>query len=299
MAGFFQQAGGFLFGTEDDPGLFGTGRQRFNVRDVPANVGQVPGVEGVRAQVAAGLTGLDGRTAPAMPSSAGMANMGREQQVAILGDVLGASRGEGPSVAENTLGRAMDRNLAGGIAMANTMRPGAGAAAGLRQLGAQRAQIGQETSQQVADLRANEIATARGQAIQAVAGLRAGDTGAAQLEQDAAARNLDAGLRLQEQVDRQRLALLGLDLSAGTAQQQGALSGAQLGINRDLGVAGLEAQAYEAAAARRRQSVKDALAGTGRVAGALATGGASEAAGGAAGAMGGAGGFATAPTLIR
>lgn len=295
--GFLSDAGAFLFGDGEDPGLFGTSKYKVKVRDVDPAVGVVPGAEQLSGRVNTGLDGLGTRTAPTMgaaqidPSLQGQV---RSQQVALTGDLQAAARGEGPSVAQLQLERATDRNLAGGVSMANTAR-GAGAAAALRGLSSQRGQIGQQAAADSALLRANEIVAARQQLGQQLGLVRGADLGLAtsqaQLGQDAEARNLDARLRTTEGSDAQQRALLGLGLTIGQAQQGASAQASQMGINRDLGNAGLEMQAFEDAARRRKALMDQLIAGGANAATMGASGGALP---------GGAGmeGFASAPVAM-
>lgn len=292
--GFFDDLGGAIFGNGSDPGLLGTSRYKVNVRDVDPNVGIVPGAEGLAGRVNTGLDALGNRQAPTMSAAvidpAQQAQV-RGQQMALTGDLQAAARGEGPSVAQLQLNQATDRNLAGGVSMANTVR-GAGAAAALRQLGAQRGQIGQQAAADSALLRANEIAMNRQLLGQQLAQVRGADIGLAtsqaQLGQDAGARNLDARLRTTEGTDAQQRALLGMGLNIGQAQQQAVAQQANMGIQRDMGVAGLEMQAFEDAARRRKALMDQVISGAANAATMGATGGALPAGAGVEG-------FASAP----
>lgn len=241
---FFQEAGNFLFGTGTDPGLFGTGQYRAG--DV-----SLPGAGDMRGQIGAGQQEVAGRTAPTLDQT--QANQFREQQMALAGDLLAASRGQGPSVAQEQLRQGTQANLAASVAAANSVR-GPGAAAGAGQLLAGRANTGQQMAGQAALLRAEEVTQARGQ-LGGVLGQGRGQ------DLQGAEANLQAQQELQRQKDAMTQYYLSLGFDISRAEQA-----AQLEVER------LNQASYYQTAANRGQIVNNTIGAVGTALGVPAGG---------------------------
>ena len=102
----------------------------------------------------------------------------RDTQNALLAQLLAASRGEGPSVAQGLLRQSTDEQMANAMALGAAQQgQGLGYGAALRQIADQRARIGQQSAGQAALLRAQEQQTAMGQLGQFSLGMRGQDIG--------------------------------------------------------------------------------------------------------------------------
>jgi hypothetical protein len=214
---------GFIFGNDEKPGILGTGQFKAD-----PSAGQIAGMDTLRARADYGYN-------QALGANPGAAFQG--QQMALAGDLLAASRGEGPSVAQQQLNRGMDANVAASVALANTAR-GPGGAAQVGQVAAQRANIGQQTAADSGLLRAQEIAQARGQLAQVAGQGR---------EQDMAA-----------EAQKQQIAMnyLQLGFTAEQAQQQAAMDFERL-----------RQGSYYKTADNQYRVVKDVAAGIGQATG--------------------------------
>lgn len=121
----------------------------------------------------------------------------RTAQQGLMDDLVAASRGQGPSLAQNQLKRATDRNLAQLMATQAAARGGPGGAAAQRQLQTVQGQVNQEAAAESSDLAMREQLAAREQL--------AGVTGQAR-EADARLREIDAQMAsLDAQLEQARL----------------------------------------------------------------------------------------------
>lgn len=233
---FFQEAGNVIFGTGQDPGLLGTGQYQ------PGTGGGRVAIQGAEARSderAYRQDRVDIRTSPTLNTS--RADQFRDQQMALAGDLLAASRGEGPSVAQEQLRQGTEGNLAAAVAAANSVR-GAGAAAGAGQLIAGRTNAGQQMASDAALLRANEMTQARGQLGQVLGQGRGMDL-------DTANANLQAQQETQRQKDVMTLEFMRMGMDEAQAQLQA-----------DLEMERLRQAAYEAQA-ERNQDLFSSLSG--------------------------------------
>lgn len=242
---FFQQAGDFIFGNGSNPGLLGTGQYD------PGNVA-LGGVDEREAERRRRQAEVDARTAPTLDTT--QANQFRDQQMALAGDLLAASRGEGPSVAQEQLRQGTQANLAASVAAANSIR-GPGAAAGAGQLLAARANAGQQMASDAALLRANEVTQARGLLGQ-VAGQGRG------MDLDTAQANLQSQQETQRQRDALTLQFMQMGMDEANAQLQA-----------DLELARIGQTTYYQTAANRQGLVRDVVGGIGSALGLGAGGG--------------------------
>lgn len=241
---WWEQAWGAIAGTEDTPGIFGTGQYR------PDRV-TLGGAADREADRIRRLGEVDARTAPTMNTA--NADQFRGHLLALAGDLLARSRGEGTSVAQLQLQQGLQGNLANTVAAANSMR-GPGAAAGAGQLMATRANAGQQMAGQAALLRAEEVTQAQGLLGQVAAQGRGMDL-------DTASQNLQAQQETQRQKDAMAIQLRAQGFSEAEAQMM-----ADIEFQRQMG------GSYESAAQRNGQFWRDVAAGAGQAFGQKAGG---------------------------
>lgn len=220
---------GFFFGNDEKPGIFGTGQFKADPK-----AGTIGGSDTRQQQVSYGY----GRAFGADPGAAFQG-----QQMALAGDLLAASRGQGPSVAQEQLRQGTQANLAATVAAANSTR-GPGGAAQAGQLAARQAMAGQQMASDAGLLRAQEIAQARGQLAQVAGQGR---------EQDMA---------LEQQRQQIALQYIQMGLTEAQAAQQAAMD-----MER------LTQQSYYKTADNSYRFVKDVAGAAGQIAGIGAKGG--------------------------
>lgn len=156
-----------LFGGREDSGIFGTGQ--FRAQDYKIDKQAVTG-----ADVGSNLE----------------VNEYAQRQRNLANALEAASRGEGPSIAQDQLKQATDRTMAQAQAQAQSGR-GMNAAMAARAAMQAQGQAGQEAAGQSAQLRAQEQVQARGELQQAI-------TNARSQAQDMAASDRDARLALEQ-----------------------------------------------------------------------------------------------------
>lgn len=153
----------------------------------------------------------------------GMGMESRGRQLKAIDLAQSAAKGEQPSAAQSQLQGGLERALKGQAAMAASSRGGAGArASAARQAGFAGADMQAQTIQQLAQLRAQEMAAARNELIGATQGLRSSDIAGQGIALNAADLALkpatyQAGLQQQAGMQSQALgaqaAMQGLDLT--------------------------------------------------------------------------------------
>jgi hypothetical protein len=215
----------------------------------------------------------------ALQGQFGMADAARAQQQAAMGQ-MGQTRGmmeqaalgQAPSLAEAQMQGGIDRGIQAQMAMANSARGGAAARAGaMRQAQMQGADIQAGVANQAAQLRAQEMATARGQLLgadqaqqQALGAIRASDQGQA-------TTNLQAQMQNRAQNDQMMANLYGMGNQAAMTEMQArqALAGtqAQNDMTVQLANANLEAGHQAQQTELNKQLVSG---GAGATAGAIA-----------------------------
>lgn len=149
-----------------------------------------------RSDIQEQMGGIQGRAAPTMDPSQ-QAEF-RDKQMALANDLIARASGQGPSIAEESLKRTTEGNLASAMAMANSGNMPASAVG--RTVGNQLASINQEAAGQASTLRLQEAENARS----ALAGLLAQGRGA---DIDIAGANLNADLSNRGLNDRMTLGL--------------------------------------------------------------------------------------------
>lgn len=188
----------------------------------------------------------------------------RGDQRTLVEQLLAASRGDGPSLAGDTLKRATQQNLQNQLAMMAANR-GQNVGQGMRQIGEMGSQMGQQAAQDAATIRLQEQIQARNMLGNVLQGARGQDLGLnqfnANLAQQAALANQAAGNQFalaQGGLDAQ-LQALNAQLRQGNAEsrEQAALGWmGQMGatdqqqIQNRLAIEAMKAQ--EAEAARQR-----------------------------------------------
>ncbi len=165
------------------------------------------------------------------------------KQNALLDSIAAAANGQGPSAANATLQSATDRNLAASLAQASAA---GGSPAAMRQAAFNRALITQDAAAQSAAVRANEIATARGQASDLSQGIRG---------QDLATRGQNIGM---QDANANRAVQVGL-ANAGMAQdasKTNLLSGAEQQRARDELIQRYRTQGFTLDEAQRQADIQ-------------------------------------------
>lgn len=228
----------------------------------------------------------------------------RGDQRSLVEQLIAASRGEGPSIASDTLKRANQQNLQNQLAMMASNR-GQNVGQGMRAIGEMGSQIGQQTAQDAATIRLQEQIQARNMLGNVLQGARGQDLGLnqfnANLAQNAQLANQAAGNQFslaQGGLDAQ-LQALNAQLRQGNAESReqaamgwmGQMGGTdQQQIANQLAMEALKAQEAEAArqraAAIAQQRALEPSTGE-KIGGALLTVGGA-ALGGLAGGVGGA-----------
>jgi hypothetical protein len=235
----FEQAGAFFFGDGKTPGVLGTGQY-------DPGTASLKNGDKLRGELDAEKRAVDARTAPMMNTAA--SNEGRNLQMTLAGDLLAASRGDGPSVAQEQLRQGTQANLAAQVAAANSMR-GPGAAAGAGQLMATRAAAGQQMASDSALLRAEEVSQARAQLGQVATASRGQDI-------DIAGADQQIAMEMQRQKDAFKTQLLAMGLNADEAELQAELELKRMGM-----------ESYYRTGTNRYGVVKDVAGGIATVAG--------------------------------
>jgi hypothetical protein len=156
----------------------------------------------------------------------------RAAQLALMGNLQNTAAGQGPSVAQEQLRQATDRNMANALAMAAAQ---GGGAAAYRQAAFARAAATQDMASQSAQLRAQEIAQAQNTLAGVAQGARGQDIGLAAgqaqmtqqnaqfnagLAQDTGKTNLLAGVEQQKMKDQIVQQYLAMGMSLDQAQFQ-------------------------------------------------------------------------------
>lgn len=289
--GGVQNIGDTLTGTSQNAGLLGVGQFKANPYDINQSVfTDTSKQEALKAQLAQQLAAGQGRAAPTMSSArlgaaptsvaaqmnTAQTDQDRAQQQALAQQLQAQAAGQGPSLAQSQLQQATDRNISQGLAMQASQR-GANAGQGLRNVAQGTAIANQQAAQQSADLRMQEQMAARNQLAGTLQGMRGQDIGVsqeqaqlqqqtglanqamagqyglgqAQLEQQAAANNQAAQLS-QQQIGNQQAAGINAQMAGINAQEQAAaMAGQGLAAQQNLGVAGINSGAYQAASKAR------------------------------------------------
>ncbi len=198
-----------IFGNAHDPGIlgtgmfqpesYGTGREAFYGHQGLDNLGQsfkdkVNELAGRQAFLADNTSLDPASLAAAARINTQMSGQVRGQQMGLAQMLTAAAQGNGPSVAQNQLRQATDRNLSQALALAATNPTSRSLGGlGLRQLRQQQSGLNQQAASDAAILRAQEQMAARDALAGVLSGLRASDigleTGQAGLEQQATLAN--------------------------------------------------------------------------------------------------------------
>lgn len=218
-----------------------------------------------------------GRTALGQAAQVGPVNIDQSQQaqfrnaqLANLAQLQAQANGTGPSLAQQQLRMATDRNMQQALAQQAAMRGRAGGMAGARSLADARAGISQEAAGQSSLMRLQEQMAAQ-QAIAGLAGQgRAQDIGLAtnqaglnmqgalanqaannqfglaqgSLDQQRELANLQARAALQGQQNQLGFGYAGMGINTAEGNRAATMGAEQAGINANLGLAG-GAQQYQ------------------------------------------------------
>lgn len=247
-----------LFGSSSDPGLLGTGqfkgeKYRFDDRVFKDNERDKESLSSFEREVGRARA----RRTPqsqAAKINAGPQNEMRGRQTALLGDLERASRGEGPSVAQDQLDRATGQNIAQAMALQASQR-GRNAGASMRSIQRSTDAAQQNAARDAASMRIQEQLAARDQ----LGGLASQARG-----QDMAFANQQAAMQQQTNMANQQAALQARSqndaLSSNALQNQAAIRQnmdqklmdlEKLRGQQSLGVQNVNAQGFAGAAQRR------------------------------------------------
>lgn len=223
-----------------NPGWFGTGQYQVQEYELDPSAARLSEAERFRRTFQQGAEQAGGRAAPrarGVTIDAGPQGETRASQMRLLGGLVDAAEGRGPSVAQQQLAQATDRNVRGAVAAANTTR-GMGGGAAVRQVAMTQGQVGQQAAADAALLRAQEIAQARGQAFQAATGARGQDVALASeqaaLEQQTDLANLGAEQQ-QRALNQQAVQYyLSQGLNLEEANRRAALEMQQMRLGQNL-----------------------------------------------------------------
>lgn len=203
-------------------------------RAAAAGTAQVPVHEAARLNQATVIDRPDTLRVAAAGDSAA-----RGVQTQMLDLMLRAAEGGAPSAAEIQMRRGMDAAIAAQRGMAASAR-GRNAWLAMHQAMNNAADIQQQVARNTAELRANEMAQARGALASAAEGVRAGDIGMSQFNagawNTARARDQDAFLRAalanQDATNRFALTRAELDQQAGMFNAGNFLAARERGLDR-------------------------------------------------------------------
>jgi hypothetical protein len=203
----------------------------------------------------------------------------RSQQMALISALQAQAAGNGPSLAQTQLRSATDANIAQAMALAASQRGGSAGGLGLRQINQQTSNLNQQAATQSALLRAQEQMAAQQQLAGVLDTTRGADIGLAtnqasfnqqaslsnqqalnqaklaqaQLTQQARQSNLEADMQQRALNDAQARFydqnIIAMDQDA----QQRAMLLEQLRAQQHSGIAGVNADAYQAAGKSRAE----------------------------------------------
>lgn len=228
-----------------------------NPREAPQ--GQAAGIDMARMDQGLGL-GMDSRA----------------QQQQLAGQLQAAAAGAVPSAAQMQMQQGLEQGLRGQLAAANSAHGGAGASlAAMRGAQDQGARMVTDVNNQGAQLRAQEMATARGQLGGVLGGMRGADQARAGLGLDAASQqagldqqmalgNMDMQMQGRQVDDARVLGLGGMTMDFGQQEIDRQRGQEGLLLDRDLGVAGIDAGVAAGnldAGFKRRGAVLGAITG--------------------------------------
>ena len=174
-------------------------------------------------QLIADAQGRGGSTMNAAIIDPSMQAQARQQQQMLVDMLLNQARGFGSSVAEQQLFMGQDRGMAQNLAMGASSRGGIGGA-NLRDALMANADMGAQTNQQAALLRAQEQMAAMGMLGQTTGQMREGDINfaaqQASFEQQAGTANLQAAMQQKAMNDALVQHFMSMNMSAEQAQLQ-------------------------------------------------------------------------------
>lgn len=246
-----------MAGYNQNPGWFGTGQYQVQEYDLDPSAARLSEAERFRRTFQQGAATADGRAAPqaqAATIDTGPQNETRASQMRVLGGLVDASEGRGTSVAQQQLAQATDRNVKGALSVANTAR-GMGGGSAVRQVAMTQGQVGQQAAADSSLLRAQEIATARQQAMQGATGMRGQDVALASeqagLQQQTNLANLQSE-QGQRQLNQNMVQYnLSMGMSLEEANRQAAMDMQRLRLQQNINYNQMGQQSFDSAGQRR------------------------------------------------
>jgi hypothetical protein len=231
--------GAILFGDQDNPGLFGTGRFKPNMYQIQGGTGGgggVPGYGSFQDGFSSGLAGLANRPTTQIDGVNQGAIRGQQSNLAAMLAQQASGQG-GPSAAQLQLEQAMGMNAANAAGLLAGQR-GQNAGAAARQVANQQAAIGQQTAMDTALLRANEQIQAQNNLGQLLQGMRGQDL-------QIATGNAQLGVQQQQMKDQMTQFYLQQGSTLAQAQQQAAMEMEKLRVNQNIEQNKIESGAYQ------------------------------------------------------
>jgi hypothetical protein len=268
-----------LFGSQQDPGVLGTGYHQPGQAGVDPNAANIPNFQQDRDRSLAAALAAQGRGGPSADYARiamGPQAQFRQGQMSLAQILAGQAMGQGPSLAQAQLQSATDRNLSQAMALGQSNANGQMSGLTQRNIMQQQQGTAQQAAQDSGALRLQEQMQAQNQLGQLLAGARGQDIGLASeqagLQNQTGLANLQALLsqrgmndQMSQFYERQGT---GMDLAQGAQN----LSLADLLARTQMGNNQLSQQAYDNAANRRAGLVPSMLNSAGSGAGAAGQG---------------------------
>jgi hypothetical protein len=249
-----------IFGGSGDPGALGVGKYKATGYDINKNdfekSKQIKDQENsLRAALASGQRFKDPQAQGATIDQSQQWEW-KERQRGLADALTQQSMGQGPSLAGAQLSQARDQNIATQMALAASGR-GVNPALAQRQVANQAAMAGQQAARDSATMRIQEQLAARQQLAGVTEGARAQDIGLATsqagLTQQANLANQQAALDAERIRNQSQQFYEGALVNQGNTNRQAMMDYNQLQSQQALGIQGINAGAYNAAAQNRGQ----------------------------------------------
>lgn len=164
-------------GVKKGADMLGLNPREVNGFQFDPSAASMPGYDDWKSKLAAGAQGAGARMGPTLDT--GPQSQVRAQQDQLSQMLMDQAMGRGPSVAQDQLRQATDRNMSQAMALGASQGAGSRSAGVLRQVGDQRAQIGQQMAGDSSMLRLQEQLGARQMLGQQLGGMRGQDMGLA------------------------------------------------------------------------------------------------------------------------
>lgn len=184
---------------------------------IDPNAAKFHGYEDWRDSLAAGRMGASARATPQLDT--GPQSQVRADQAKLTQMLQDQAMGNGPSIAQQQLQQATDRNVAQAMALGQSQRGGAQGGA-LRNIATNQAQIGQQMAGDSAMLRLQEMMQARGMLGQHLGGMRGQDIGFATNQAQAGLQGLGLNDQMVQFYTQQGLGLDKTQMEANLKMQE-------------------------------------------------------------------------------